>query len=112
MKGLYLIPGWMTGTEWGAAELTRRRAAVQRIAGDGWAMDAWEVPGGPTSIESATEEYQSVPGAIERLIEAERKVWISRKDHTRFQMRMFHKEASHKIVLVAEARTPYLVRQQ
>lgn len=72
LKGLYLIPGWMTGTEWGAAELTRRRVAVQRVAGDGWTMDAWEVPGGPTSIESATEEYQSVPGAIERLVEAER----------------------------------------
>jgi len=72
MKGLYLIPGWMTGTEWGAAELTRRRAAVQRIAGDGWTMDAWEVPGGPTSIESAYEEYRAVPGAIERLVEAER----------------------------------------
>lgn len=71
MKGLYLIPGWMTGAEWGAAELTRRRAAVQRIAGDGWTMDAWEVPGGPTSIESAYEEYRAVPGAIERLVEAE-----------------------------------------
>lgn len=72
MRGLYLIPGWMSGTEWGAAELNRRRAAVQRIAGPDWAMDAWEVPDGPTSIESAYEEYRSVPGAVERLVEAER----------------------------------------
>ncbi len=72
MQGLYLIPGWMTGTEWGAAELNRRRAAVQRIAGPGWTMDAWEVPGGPTSIESAYEEYRSVPGAVDRFVEAER----------------------------------------
>lgn len=72
MKGLYLIPGWMSRTEAGAAELARRRAAVQRIAGPGWTMDAWDVQSGPASIESAYEEYMSVPGAIERLVEAER----------------------------------------
>jgi allantoin racemase len=71
VRGLYLIPGSMSGTEWGAAELTRRRATVQRIAGPDWTMDAWEVPGGPASIESAYEEYRSVPGAVERLVEAE-----------------------------------------
>ncbi|MGH2405139.1 MAG: aspartate/glutamate racemase family protein [bacterium] len=72
MRGLYLIPGWMSRTEAGAAELARRRAAVQRIAGPDWSMDAWDVQGGPASIESAYEEYLSVPGAIERLVEAER----------------------------------------
>ena len=72
MKGLYLIPGWMSRTEAGAAELARRRATVQRIAGPGWTMDAWDVKSGPASIESAYEEYMSVPGAIERLVEAER----------------------------------------
>jgi allantoin racemase len=72
MRGLYLIPGWMTRRDGGADELARRRAVVQRIAGPGWTMDAWETPGGPASIESAYEEYLSVPGAIERLVEAER----------------------------------------
>lgn len=72
MQGLYLIPGWMSRTDSGAAEMARRRAAVQRIAGPNWTMDAWEVPGGPSSIESAYEEYRSVPGAIDRLVEAER----------------------------------------
>jgi len=72
VQGLYLIPGWMTRREGGTAELARRRAAVQRVAGPGWTMDAWEVVGGPASIESAYEEYQSVPGAIDRLVEAER----------------------------------------
>lgn len=72
MRGLYLIPGWITRRDGGAEELTRRRAAVQRVAGDDWAMEAWEVVGGPLSIESAYEEYLSVPGAIERLVEAER----------------------------------------
>ncbi len=72
MRGLYLIPGWMTRRDSGAEELARRRAAVQRIAGEQWTMDAWEVTGGPASIESAYEEYLSVPGAIERLVEAER----------------------------------------
>lgn len=72
MRGLYLIPGWLTRRDGGAEELARRRAAVQRAAGAQWTMDAWEVPGGPASIESAYEEYLSVPGAIDRLIEAER----------------------------------------
>jgi allantoin racemase len=72
MRGLYLIPGWMTRRDGGAEELARRRAAVQRVAGPGWEMDAWEVPGGPASIESAYEEYLSVPGAVERVVEAER----------------------------------------
>jgi allantoin racemase len=72
MRGLYLIPGWMTRRDGGADELARRRAAVQRVAGQHWSMDAWEVVGGPTSIESAYEEYLSVPGAVDRLVEAER----------------------------------------
>jgi allantoin racemase len=72
MRGLYLIPGWMTRRDGGAEELARRRAAVQRVAGERWTMDAWEVVGGPVSIESAYEEYLSVPGAIERVVEAER----------------------------------------
>jgi allantoin racemase len=72
MRGLYLIPGWMTQRDGGADELARRRAAVQRVAGQHWTMDAWEVIGGPLSIESAYEEYLSVPGAISRLVEAER----------------------------------------
>jgi len=72
MRGLYLIPGWITQRDGGAEELARRRATVQRVAGDNWTMDAWEVVGGPLSIESAYEEYLSVPGAVERLVEAER----------------------------------------
>lgn len=72
MRGLYLIPGWMSRSDAGVAELARRRAVVQRIAGSAWRMDAWDVESGPASIESAYEEYQSVPGAIERLVEAER----------------------------------------
>jgi len=72
MRGLYLVPGWMSRREGGAEELARRRAVVQRVAGTAWTMDAWETPGGPVSIESAYEEYLSVPGAVERLVEAER----------------------------------------
>jgi allantoin racemase len=62
----------MSRRDGGAAELARRRAVVQRVAGPGWTMDAWEVVGGPASIESAHEEYLSVPGAVDRLVEAER----------------------------------------
>lgn len=72
MQGLYLIPGWMTRREAGVAELARRRATVQRVAGPGWTMDAWDVVGGPASIESAHEEYQSIPGGVDRAVEAER----------------------------------------
>jgi allantoin racemase len=72
MRGLYLIPGWLTRHDGGVNELARRRAAVQRVAGASWQMDAWDLPGGPVSIESAYEEYLSVPGTIDRLVEAER----------------------------------------
>ncbi len=72
MQGLYLNPGWISRRGNGVAELARRRGVIQRIAGPGWTMEAWEVVGGPTSIESAYEEYLSVPGAIDRLVEAER----------------------------------------
>jgi allantoin racemase len=62
----------MTRREAGAAELARRRATVQRVAGPGWTMDAWDVVGGPASIESAYEEYQSIQGGVDRAVEAER----------------------------------------
>jgi allantoin racemase len=35
-------------------------------------MEVWDTPSGPASIESAYEEYLSVPGAVERMVEAER----------------------------------------
>ncbi|MDR7485296.1 MAG: aspartate/glutamate racemase family protein [Armatimonadota bacterium] len=72
MRGLYLIPGAVSRRKGGAAELARRGAVVQRLAKEGWTMDTWEVAAGPASIESAYEEYLAVPGAIERLVEAER----------------------------------------
>jgi allantoin racemase len=72
MRGLYLIPGGFTQRKGGADELARRCGVVQRTAGSAWTIDAWDVPGGPASIESAYEEYLSVPGTIERVVEAER----------------------------------------
>lgn len=72
MRGLYLVPGEITRWRGGAQELARRRDVVQRVAGPTWAIEAWDVQGGPLSIESAYEEYLSIPGSVERLVEAER----------------------------------------
>ncbi len=72
MRGLYLVPGDITRWRGGSAELARRRDVVQRVAGPAWEIEAWDVTGGPLSIESAYEEYASIPGSIERLVEAER----------------------------------------
>jgi len=72
MRILYLIPGWMSRTPAGEAEMRRRLEFLRRHASPGVDVDVWDVRGGPSSIESAYEEYLSVPGALERLTEAAR----------------------------------------
>lgn len=66
MKLLYLVPGEMP-----QQELCRRRDILREFLFPGTQLDAWDCPGGPPSIESITEEYQSIPGTIARAVEAE-----------------------------------------
>lgn len=66
MKLLYLVPGEMP-----QQELLRRRDILRGHVFPGTALDAWDCPGGPPSIESITEEYQSIPGTIARAVQAQ-----------------------------------------
>ena len=69
MKLAYLVPAPIS-VSMGPDEVARRRAVLQELAGPGTRVDLVEAAEGPASIESALEEYLSVPGAareVERL---------------------------------------------
>jgi allantoin racemase len=72
VKILYLIPGWMSQTDAGRQELRRRQSFLQQAASPTTQVEVWDVEGGPASIESITEEYLSVPGALAPAQEAAR----------------------------------------
>jgi allantoin racemase len=72
MRILYVIPGPMGRSEAGAAEVARRGAKLREWAAAGTAADIRDVERGPASIESAYEEYLSVPATAEAMLEAER----------------------------------------
>lgn len=72
MRILYLIPGPMSKGIFGAKELERRRAVLQRYASAGVEVLVRDTESGPSSIESAYEEYLSIPGAMQRVMGAER----------------------------------------
>jgi proline-specific peptidase len=67
---MYLVPGPLSRGR-GPEELTRRRDLLQSWAAPGVAVGIAENPGGPGSIESAWEEYLSVPGSFEVAARAE-----------------------------------------
>lgn len=70
MRILYLIPGWMSRTDAGRQEMTRRAQFLQQAAHPQASVEVWDVEGGPSSIESMYEEYLAVPGALARIQEA------------------------------------------
>jgi len=72
MKVLYILPGSLSKTELGTREIERRRAVLRRLAAPGTEVDVVDVPDGPSSIESAYEEYLSVPGTLARVQQAAR----------------------------------------
>jgi allantoin racemase len=67
---LYLVPGHLSKAR-GVEELERRRDLLQSWAAPGVEIGIAENPHGPGSIESAWEEYVSVPGSIEVAAAAE-----------------------------------------
>jgi len=69
---LYILPGSLSRTELGTREIDRRLAILQRLAAAGTQVSITDVPEGPSSIESAYEEYLSVPGTLLKVQEAER----------------------------------------
>jgi allantoin racemase len=72
MRLLYILPGNLSHSDAGRAEMERRRAILRRLAAAGTHVDVVDVPDGPLSIESAYEEYLAVPGTLRRVQEAER----------------------------------------
>lgn len=72
MKLLYLIPGRMCDGVLGAAEMERRRRILQDCAFPGTVVDASDTENGPASIESICEEYESIPGTVERAVRAQK----------------------------------------
>jgi allantoin racemase len=72
MRIVYIIPGPMSRTELGAAEVTRRGAKLREWAAQRSDVDIRDVERGPASIESMYEEYLSIPATAEAMLAAER----------------------------------------
>ncbi len=72
MKILYIVPGTMSKTSLGFEEMERRRKILQGIASSDIVVDISDIERGPSSIESAWEEYLSVPETVEKAIRAEK----------------------------------------
>ncbi|MGH3342705.1 MAG: aspartate/glutamate racemase family protein [Carbonactinosporaceae bacterium] len=71
MRIVYAIPGPMSRTSLGRQEVERRGAMLQGWASPGTAVDIRDAPRGPASIESAYEEYLSVPESAQLVARAE-----------------------------------------
>ncbi|MFC2165369.1 aspartate/glutamate racemase family protein [Acidobacteriota bacterium] len=72
MKIVYVVPGIMSQTELGAEELERRKGFLQERAGKDVLIDITDVEHGPSSIESAYEEYLSIPETVKKVVQAEK----------------------------------------
>jgi allantoin racemase len=70
VKIRYIIPGPMSKSH-GGKELERREALLRRWAAPDVEATIVDTPTGPASIESAYEEYLSVPAAVDALRAAE-----------------------------------------
>lgn len=71
MKIRYVIPGAMSKSRLGAAELARRDGLLKSWAAPGTEVEAVDVLTGPASIESAYELSLCVPGLVDALLAAE-----------------------------------------
>ncbi len=71
---LYLIPGPLSLGR-GVEELERRREMLQSWASPGVEVGIAESMDGPSSIESAYDEYRSIPAALDAALEAQDGGW-------------------------------------
>ena len=67
MRIVYVVPGPMSRGPLGCEELERRRTVLQRAAFPSTEVAVVDVPEGPVSIESAYEEYLSVPATMDAI---------------------------------------------
>jgi allantoin racemase len=72
MKVVYVLPGPMSRTAEGHAEMERRLSVLRAYAACDTQVDIVDVDEGPASIESLYEEYLSIPNTVEKMIEAEK----------------------------------------
>lgn len=75
MRLVYLVPGPMGRSEEGRAELERRGRLLAAYAGPETVTGIDDVADGPASIESAYEEYLSIPASVRRAVELEVEGW-------------------------------------
>jgi allantoin racemase len=68
---LYVVPGAMSKTSLGKGELQRRKGIIQSLAGKDVVVDITDTEHGPSSIESAYEEYLSIPETLSKVVRAE-----------------------------------------
>lgn len=68
----YIVPGPMSKTTLGAAELGRRHQMLERWASPDTAVTIRDAPTGPASIESAYEEYMCIPALAHAFVDAEK----------------------------------------
>ena len=71
MKIAYVVPGPMHLTEYGEAEMQRRKRKLEEWAFAGTTVDVVAVERGPASIESNYEEYLSIQATAEKIVELE-----------------------------------------
>jgi allantoin racemase len=72
MKILYILPGTMAQTDLGSKELERRKNILQSHAWNETVVEITDLEYGPMSIESAYEEYLSIPETVKKTIQAEK----------------------------------------
>ncbi len=72
MKLMYIVPGVMARSEPGIQELDRRKKILESHAGEGTSISIMDIDNGPSSIESAYEEYLSVPETVKKAVQAEK----------------------------------------
>ena len=72
LKIRYILPGVLTKTDLGPAEVARRQEKLRGWASPGTYVDVAEVDRGPATIESMYEEYLSVPASAECALRAQK----------------------------------------
>jgi len=72
VKILYIVPGIMAQTDLGIKELERRKKILQSHAQKDTLISITDVEKGPRYIESAYEEYLSVPETVKKAVQAEK----------------------------------------
>ena len=77
MKIVYVVPGPLSRTETGKAEMDRRLSILRSYAAPGTEVDIVDVDEGPSSIESLFEEYISIPQTVVKMLEMEKKGYHS-----------------------------------